>query len=204
MSATKTKNSELKIADPETAEPEATETRQDAATASLALQLDCRPRPGALGPHTQRALELLRAGQPGDVITIPEMTAAVGRDCGSKGIGRGNVAGAIRICRKIHRIAWQWSRAQQAWVCLVPGQHTEVAEKMLGSVRKRAIVVRQVTDCADLDGLTPQQRQRTVSVAIVASLISDGATARIIDAVEKMPSIPSHIDEKKLLEFFRS
>lgn len=72
---------------------------------------------GALSPFTQRAIEKLRAGQPGDQISTDEMSQIVGRDC-AVSPGAGNVRSAIRAVKRDYRVWWERIRGENCWRCL--------------------------------------------------------------------------------------
>jgi len=72
---------------------------------------------GALSSFTQRAIERLRKGDPGDRITTEEMSQIVGRDC-AEGNGAANVRTAIRHVRREYRVWWERVRGEGCWQCL--------------------------------------------------------------------------------------
>ncbi len=73
---------------------------------------------GVMGPHTARAVERLKAGKPGDLLTRDEMATIIGRGCKTHELGYGNVNTAIRHTERHAGIVWRWDREAQALRCL--------------------------------------------------------------------------------------
>ena len=134
--------------------------------------------PGIMGPHTQRAVEKLKTGTPGDTITREQMTAVVGRDCSPNGMGYGNVNTAIRHTEKFHGICWRWDREDKAWRCLDDTQKTKVQRSYNQSSRRaarRGLVVGATVDMANLNDADKQEHNANMSAAGMIYLCGGGA-----------------------------
>jgi hypothetical protein len=76
---------------------------------------------GVLGPYTQRAVEHLKKGTPGETITQNALGVIIGRDISSTTCpAAGNVRTAMKRVRRIDNVWWIWDRQQKVYRCLTP------------------------------------------------------------------------------------
>ncbi len=142
--------------------------------------------PGVMGPHTHRAVEKLKTGRPGDLLTRDEMATVVGRDCAVGSLGYGNVNSAIRHVEKYHGICWRWDREAQAWRCLNDVEKTKVQRACNQSSRRaarRGIVVGTTVDTSLLDEGARQEHNLNMSAAGMIYLCGGGAFRKRMEKI---------------------
>lgn len=71
------------------------------------------PGPYGMSPETQRLIEKLKEGKPGDVLTDDELREVCGKNTRVGCEGYANLWSAIRHCDREHGVAW--SRVRGAW-----------------------------------------------------------------------------------------
>lgn len=139
--------------------------------------------------HTSKAIEHLKAGSHGDIVTRDQMAKIIDRDCSTGSLGYGNVNSAIRIVERESRIIWRWSREDAAWKCL--GDSEQVAESQREIKRSRKHAKRSLTVAAAVQVAKLNEQERiahnvNVSVAGAVVLFGGGATRK---RLEKVPSV---------------
>jgi hypothetical protein len=127
---------------------------------------DLGPFPGVMGPHTAKAVERLKTGQPGDALTRAQMADVIGRSCELHSNGYGNVNSAINHVEREHGVIWRWDKGLQAWKCL--HDHEKVGDasgkiKRSRKLAKRAIRVAAHTDASKLSD--DQRREHNLNTA---------------------------------------
>ena len=160
--------------------------------------------PGVMGPHTQRAVEKLRDGKPGDIIDRPAMTMIVGRECTPGALGYGNVSTAIKHVERHYAIVWRWIKSDKAWRCLTEEEKMTVEHgytKQSRRCARRGMVVGQSIDVAQLS--SDQKRVHSVnqSVAGMIYLCVGGAFRKKLKAVESTLREP---EQEKLVELMKT
>lgn len=93
---------------------------------------------GALSLYTQRAIDCLKVGEPGDEIKDDEMSLLVGRDCSTNGDGAPNVRTAIRHVRIEHRVWWERVRGEKLWRCLDEPERVDSQKRGVRLMARRA------------------------------------------------------------------
>jgi len=122
--------------------------------------------------HTSKAIDLLKTGKPGDMITRKEMAKAIDRDCATNTKGYGNVNTAIRRVEREFHIVWRWSRADRAWKCLGSADSVNEAKRHSESARKQARRSLTVSAAVKVSELTTEQRlAHNVNVAVAGAVV---------------------------------
>lgn len=157
--------------------------------------------PGSMGPHTGAAVERLKHGQPGDKVTRDEMAKVVGRDCRPGNAGYSNVASAINHCESLG-VVWEWSRAEQAYICLNEAAKVGTWQSYRQSARRRVRRGRRRLASVDRRKLNEQQRNELTTGLIIANMMlttsSNAVCKRLHGASDlKQPSA------RKLIELMK-
>lgn len=143
------------------------------------------PFPGKMVPHTARAIERLKKGQPGDTVTRDEMAQVIGRDCATGTLGYGNVCSAIRHVLREYGIAWEWAKDLQAWKYLNDDERVTATEGQIHRGRRRAKHGLQIALTVDSKNLTDERRQDhelNQAAAGMALLCASGAFRKRLKA----------------------
>lgn len=162
-------------------------------------------RPGITpGIYTTRAIDFLKAGKPGDVVTREKMTNIIGRDCGLNSLGYGNVNSAIRICERDHKIVWRWDRNEKVWVCLDGSQAVDAGYSHRQRARKevkRSLVVANSIDAGKLSD--DKRRDLGVLKAAAGVMLLAGGTsfAKRLQAIGT--NQPTEPDAARLIELMK-
>jgi len=112
---------------------------------------------GAIGPFTQRAIERLRLGRPGEVITDEEMSNVLGRDCTAAN-GANNVRTAIRRVKLDHGVWWERIRGEGYWRCLDDREKVDSGERRVRLTARQARRIAAETTTIDVSRLDEQAR----------------------------------------------
>jgi hypothetical protein len=135
---------------------------------------DRGPFPGVMGIHTQRAVDALKKGTPGDTYTRREMAEIIGRQCDPNSLGYGNVQSAIRHVETNDGIIWRWDRSDKCWKCLDDDERLQSVDH--GIKRHRRGIKREirVTQTIDPQNLT-EDRKRDLELTQIQALMSSQA-----------------------------
>lgn len=127
--------------------------------------------PGAMGLHTSRCVERLKAGKHGDTIDREQMTVIVGRSCEVGDKGYANVCSAIRHVERLHGVVWRWDKAAKAWRCLNDAER--VMEATGGIKRAGRLIGRSIRVAASVNtvALTEDQRREHNLTCALAGMI---------------------------------
>lgn len=120
---------------------------------------------------TQRAVERLKEGTPGNTLNREEMAAIIGEPCGMGTAGYRHVRSAIAHVRKNQFMVWSWSRADTAWKCLDDAESVESAGSYNRQAARRAKVSVETATCIDVGNLNDDQRRDYQLQTTIASLI---------------------------------
>mgnify|MGYP002642052879 CR=1 FL=1 len=134
--------------------------------------------PGVMGPHSARAVERLKAGQPGDLVTRDEMALVIGRGCKTHELGYGNVNTAIRHTERHAGIVWRWDREAQAWRCLSDQHKIKVERdytKQSRAKARRGMIVGGTVDQSKLTDDERREHQLNLSATGMIYLCGGGA-----------------------------
>ena len=118
--------------------------------------------------HTSRAVDAMKGGKPGDLITREKMREIIGRDCNAGSLGYGNVGSAINHVEGQLGIVWRWDRSAKAWRCLNDVEKSECS--MDGVKRSRRVLSRslRVASTVNEEALTDDQRKEHRLNCVVA------------------------------------
>jgi hypothetical protein len=144
------------------------------------------PFVGKMCHSTAKAVEKLKTGNQGDRINRDQMAAIIDRPCGNGQLGAGNVRSAINHVEKNYNITWEWSRADQAWICLNDPEKVTVTRSRIRKTRnaaKRAVQVARGVDVLQLD--REQRREHTVNVTL-AQMALTSSSGRFRSRVAKL------------------
>jgi hypothetical protein len=95
--------------------------------------------PGVLAPTTAAAVDRLKGGGPGDIVTEREMSTVVGLDCSPRGPGYSTVYRATQIVRRDQQIVWQRDRTIPGWRVLTAEERIQqVKTTGMKSIRRKA------------------------------------------------------------------
>jgi len=145
--------------------------------ADESTQPELGPFPGAMGPHTVRAVERLKKGTPGDTATRDEMALVIGRECAPQTNGYGNVNSAIKHVERHYGIVWRWVTGNQHWLCLNDDERLDAADHGLKRHRRGIERELHVTGTIDPHNLTGERRrdlELTQAAAGMALLCASG------------------------------
>jgi hypothetical protein len=134
--------------------------------------------PGVMGPHTARAVEKLKDGKPGDLITRDQMATIIGRGCKTHELGYGNVNAAIKNVELAHGLVWRWDREVQAWRCLDDQQKMKVERSYTQQSRRKArrgLVVGGTVNQNNLTEDEQRDHQLNLSAAGMIYMCAGGA-----------------------------
>lgn len=141
-----------------------------------------------LSYHTSKAIDKLKEGKPGDLITRAEMATIIDRDCSAGSLGYGNVNSAIRAVEREHRIVWRWSRDDKGWKCL---DSTSCVAESASAIRrarrqgKRSLRVSAAVNVAELNDQDRIVHNVNVAIAGAVELFgSSSARKRLADTKE--------------------
>lgn len=133
--------------------------------------------------HTSRAIDALKEGKPGDVISLGRMEQIIERQCGAGMPGYGNVRSAIDNVRSNFGIVWEWDRSSRGWRCLSDSEKPDAAKHRTKKARKqirRSLAILAATNQANL---TADQRQQvaaqTIQLGTVLLFSSDRALKKL-------------------------
>jgi hypothetical protein len=118
--------------------------------------------------HTSRAVDALKEGKPGDLISRDKMASIIGRDVSDGTNGYGNVNSAIRHVEGQLGVVWRWDRSAKAWRCLNDVEKSEVS--IDGVKRSRRVLGRSMRVAATVneEALTEDQRKEHRLNCVVA------------------------------------
>ena len=146
-----------------------------------------QPKPAhvpAMSPCTRLAIQRLRDGKPGDLITRGQMTEITGKSCESGTAGDGNIRSAIKHVEGQYSVVWRWSRADQAWRCLDDAEKTTTAGDYVSRARRQVRRGGRVAATVDESKLTPEQlaehRLRSATIGTVL-LFTDKRTQKRVE-----------------------
>jgi len=144
--------------------------------------------------HTSKAIDKLKDGKPGDMISREAMAAVIGRSCELSEKGYANVMSAIRHVERVHGVVWRWGRTEQAFVCLSAAQAVDDVQQTLkrsGKMARRALTTASTIKPEELDD---EHRSRYRAACVQAELIRLSVTAethkRLLNTAEvKTPDV---------------
>src|SRR3990167_3522663 len=147
-----------------------------------------------LSYHTSKAIDFLKQGKHGDLVTREQMAKLIDRDCSTGSLGYGNVNSAIHAVEREQRIIWRWSRENQAWKCLGDSEQvTESAREIKRSRRhaRRSLTVAAAVRIEKLEEAERIEHNTNVALAGAVVLFSGSTTRKRLAKVE-------HIAEPRL------
>lgn len=138
-------------------------------------------RPGIVGPHTMRAEERLKQGQPGDRLTRSEMEKVIGRAIPSMtALGAGNVRTAMRRVAVLSGVKWTWDRIAQCYRCVAHDEWVALHRRDMRLVDKRIRRTLRETPHIDFEQLDSSARldHQLNQVQLLMATQAAGATFR--------------------------
>ena len=134
---------------------------------------------------TSAAIDRLKEGKHGDIITRDEMASTIKESCAFDTPGYRSVCGAIKFAEKQFHVVWRWDRDQQAWRCLDDCQSTKVASQNMLRARSRAKRSLVIASAVDVKKLGDEDRREhslcVISAGIMATAGSSAFRKRVAD-----------------------
>ena len=159
-------------------------------------------RPGIMGIYSSRAVDFLKAGNPGDTVTREKMAEIIGRSCDTNQLGYGNVQSAIKHVETRYSIVWRWCKDAKSWKCLDDWERSGVTKETVRLSRKRIRRGLRVANTVDVSKLSTDQKREhgvTVAMAGVMSLCGGGNFAKRLEKIDE----PLEPDATKLIELMK-
>ena len=157
--------------------------------------------PGTLGIHTQRAIDRLKEGSPGNTLDRNQMEAIIGRKCGHTDLGYGNVCTAIRHVESNFGVVWRWCRAAKVWLCLDDSEVVGVAGVGIQRARRTAGRAVRVGQCVDVTKLDETTRLNHAVNQVAASMMKTCGGGTFRNRLAKCSGLDAlqHPDPQKLI-----
>jgi len=149
---------------------------------------------------TMRLIDVLKKGEPGDLLTDEQLSGACGRQTAVGGDGYNNLQTAIRYCKREHGLNWARQVGAGAVKCLNGKEGVVAGRYELGVVRRRSKrAVQTLQNATTLDDLDDQERSRC------NALMSQHATLAIMAQSETTKKLAARnaanpVDPKRLLQ----
>lgn len=146
------------------------------------------PHIAQMSVYTSRAIERLKSGKPGDLITRDAMSAEIGRSCDPGAKGYGNVSSAIRHVEQNFAIVWRWSAADSAYRCLNDSERVAAAGGYINGSRKklrRCVRVSKTVDVSKLDGDSKMVHLGHCQAAALGLLFTESKSVAKLGAEEQ-------------------
>ncbi len=118
--------------------------------------------------HTSRAVDALKEGKPGDLISRDDMAKIIGRDCDSGSNGYGNVRSAADHVRATFGVVWNWDKSAQAWRCLNDIEKSELSISGVKKARRTIGKSLKVAALVNEDALSDDQKKEHRLNCVVA------------------------------------
>lgn len=83
------------------------------------------PTPGRLAPTTAAAIERLKRGQPGHLVTEQEMAQIIGQPCPPQTYGYNIIARAAAHVLREYHVSWRRDRTIPGWRCETPQERVQ-------------------------------------------------------------------------------
>lgn len=147
------------------------------------------PRIGNYSPYTNKLIERLRQGKPGDVITDEELLAVAGYGCGANQKCYSNLMTAIKYCEG-EGIIWRRMRGQKLIACQRAGEVVEQAVTDLRVVHRKAKRTSRrliMTDTSELSSGEKMRHSSLVAQAGTLVMVSHGTTRNRIEENTPVP-----------------
>ena len=160
---------------------------------------------------TQKLIDRLKDGQPGDILTDEELTEiAGGYDTrpivqGRRTKGYGFLRSAIEHVRTNHALVWSRVRGAHYIKCLYDTEKQPLASAGLRRIRKAARKSAHVLATINIENLTAEQLQeRNATLAITGAIcqFSDRNTMKAL-SVRNVQSTPQ-IDTQSVIDLFKN
>ncbi len=153
--------------------------------------------------HTSRAIDALKDGKPGDVVSLERMEEIVGRPCGNYTAGRGNVGSAIKHVLRRFKAAWEWDRNAKGWRCLSSADKLEVMPRRVRRARGQLRNGLMVISTANMDELTAEQQKVLRAQSVHAGTLLLFSNPKAIEKLEKAGFEIKKPDMRKVIELMK-
>ena len=154
--------------------------------------------------QTSKAIDRLKEGKPGDLVSRDEMEAVIGRKCDAESLGYGNVQSAIRYVERTAGIVWRWDKESQAWRCLTPSQAAADAGLSLKRSGRWAKKSQLTASTIKVEELQEEERLAYRATCVQAELVRLTVTGAINKRLSALAQdkVVEPVDAKKLLSLF--
>lgn len=146
------------------------------------------PRIGNHSPYTNKLIERLRGGKPGDVLTDADLEAVAGFGCAVGQRCNSNLMTAIRYCEG-EGIIWRRQRGQKSIACQRAAEVVEQAVADLRTVHRQVKRTSRrliMTDTSELSSADKIRHSSLLTQAGTLAMVSHGATRKRIE--ERTPT----------------
>ena len=158
---------------------------------------------------TQKLIERLQHGVPGDILTDEELTEIAGYDTrpssqGRPGKGYSYLTSAIRYVLNNHAVVWDRVRGGNYIRCVDDPDKLPLAASGLNRVRKAARKSARVLGTINIENLTAEQvQERNANLAITGAIcqFADRKTMKAL-SVRNVQSTPK-IDTQSVIDLFK-
>ena len=155
-------------------------------------------------PATLKLIELLGAGNIGDVIPLSTLNSTAGKDVGTTGQGRANLYSACRHVRKSKGLVWKWLAGAAAVKCYNANEIVDLVDsrrRHIGKTARQAVSEAAIASSrnGELDDKArPRLHALIAQVGTLAAFASGQTTSALVE--RSANSVP---DKAKLLEAFQ-